>query len=122
MLDNLKFWKKKDDDLFIDDDLRKPISGIDDDFGADTPQNPRMMPPNQEMFQNPGMHQAQPHIPEQGRDFTVKETSRQMFQGSSGNDELILAKLDAIKAMVENVSRRLERIEQIAIDEEKKGY
>lgn len=113
----LKFWKKKDeaDDLFIDDDLKQPIPGIDDKFGLSTPADPAMPKPSAPSF----------GPPEAGRDFTVRQIPKQQFQQQQpvhGNDELILAKLDAIKAMVENVSRRLERIEEIALDEQKKEY
>tara|TARA_Y100000034_G_scaffold20219_2_gene23044 strand:- start:9281 stop:9616 length:336 start_codon:yes stop_codon:yes gene_type:complete len=110
---NLKFWKKKeDDDFLIDHDLKSPIKGVDAQYGTQ-PQDPLQSP------------QQTPPPLESGKDFTVKETPRPMQaqgQATHGNDELILAKLDAIKAMVENLSRRLERIEQIALEEERKGY
>lgn len=123
--DKLKFWKKNDDDFFIDDSLKRPIEGVDDRFGSpasgsrDVPSDvPSMSSPQQDPFARPA--------PEQGRDFTVRDVSRQDSSSSSSarsNDELILAKLDAIKAMVENISRRLERIEEIALREERKdGY
>ena len=113
---NLKFWKKDDDDDFlIDHDLKSPIKGVDTQYGTQ-PQDP---------LQSPQPHQPTPPPLESGKDFTVKETPRPMqgqSQATHGNGELILAKLDAIKAMVENLSRRLERIEQIALEEERKGY
>lgn len=109
----LKFWKKKEDDLFIDDDLKKPIEGVDKSFAHSEP--------SQGLDDLSGQPHR-PNFPTPSQDFVVREKPQQQFQPSHGNDELILAKLDAIKAMVENLSRRLERIEQIALEEERKRY
>ncbi len=117
-LDKLKFWKKKEDDLFIDDDLKKPIEGVDDSFTHSPSSSP---PPLDTGFSNPSMQRDSLKAK---TDFTVRETSKPVFskQQVHGNDELMLAKLDAIKAMVENISRRLERIEEIALEEQRKQY
>ena len=85
------------------------------------------MPPGSDNPAQPSMHpQSMPQSPP--TDFSVKDITRPQLQqapassSSSKDQELILAKLDTIKAMVENVSRRLERIEEIALEEQRKGY
>lgn len=125
VLDNLKFWKKKDDEMFINDDLKRPIEGVDETF---EPTQEEVQPERAARREQRWDDFAKPDIfrepPQQGKDFTVRDVKPQQQysdQRAGSNEELILAKLDAIKAMVENLGRRIERIEEIALKEERKA-
>ncbi len=112
--DKLKFWKKEEEDYSIDDDIKKPIPGVDDKFIP----KPSFDSPMHDAPRDTGFPSAH-----RSKDFSIREKSMPNFANKGNkNEELILAKLDAIKAMVENMNRRLERIEEIALEEQRERY
>lgn len=146
MLDGLKFWQS-DDSLDLDDDLPpleentptesrandiEPEQGVPGDQGRDqeipgqqgTPDSPR----NQELpGRSPGDIDDGPDFDPgktlQDKNADVEQRSpSQPTKGAAGSVdkdlELINSKLDSIKAILNNLDKRVEKIEQIAEHEQ----
>ena len=103
----LKFWKKSDlDDLNL---------GLGDNLGLNNPEQtlgrtPYGQQPAQEPFEQPSAFQersSQYQFQERPRYAPAPQESI-----SSKDMEIISAKLDALRAMVENISHRLENLER----------
>ncbi len=118
MFDGLKFWKRKDE---FDFGLDAPLEGKSDDnpffkdAGSFDPQSMGMpestMPktnPFQEHNQSPSPYSVQSFS--EKSHFESASTPASMSQ--SKDIELISSKLDTVKAMLENVISRLDRLEK----------
>jgi hypothetical protein len=99
-LDKLMFWKK------AEEPIPDMFSGLKEDKEE--------LPPYEPAFEEPmGMEHIKPGMPER----PAMQLNRPMQQKDIGMDrdvELILAKLDAIKARMESVDARLANIEKLA--------
>ena len=99
----LAFWKK--DDLGLGNELALPKTGIPtDDLGLNLPQRQSMPEPERlESFQRPSYQYSQP---------------------SNKDLEIVSAKLDALKATLENINQRLAGLERVAYgeNERKRGW
>jgi len=105
------FWKKKED----------PILDNPNDYGSDDSFDTQDAMPMDEPM---GMQHASPDVPERptmplGQPMPESlHAMRQGYdQGMNRDTELILAKLDAIKARVESMDARLSHIEKLAEEE-----
>lgn len=108
LLDGFAFWKKKEavpgnlNDIPI-----PPLQGPGDDFGGLTP--------------GQGMQQSfQPQPSPMQQSFHPQMDSLQSVQGytASKDMEVISAKLDAIRAALENISQRLANLERSVYGEQ----
>ena|SRR3989338_3276801 len=102
MFDGLKFWKKKDKDI-----------GLGAGFGMG---NETGIPSDW------GTSQQQPFQPSQPS-FQPIQPQMESFQGyksynESRDTELVLAKLDSMKAMLDNINQRLLNLERAAYGEQ----
>ncbi len=103
----LQFWKRGDD-LSLGNELAMPKSAFpQDELGLQSPglpQTPQMpfSEPRMESFREPRQYsQPQPYYASQNRDL-----------------DLVVAKLDALKATLENINQRLANLERVAYGEE----
>lgn len=123
MFDFLKFWKKKGPDVAGFDDIAPPsLPEMPSESG---PERSTGMPGESSGFAGsdfPGPGFARPAgglAPEQAPAFRARETPLEMPQppgaaaDSSGRDfQLINAKLDSIKAGIDHIHARLDKIER----------
>jgi len=103
-LSKLQFWKKNDDLPFSDDmDSKLHLPDIDGGYGQQTPSS---MPPMDSGFSRPhSFSQPSPPLFQQ----------QQFQQQQPGKDmELIEAKLDTIRSMLDSINQRLANLERIA--------
>ena len=108
--DKMKFWKKSDD-LGLGDDLGIPETGsppAENVPGMLPPQPPPDPVGNVQMPRIDAYHESRnPYTPQQ--------------QAYPNRDmELIAAKLDALKATLENINQRLAGLERVAYAEDEK--
>lgn len=115
MFDSLKFWKKKDEfDFNLDLEPANPGQSEKEPFFKDptgfNPQNPN------ENMQNPFQQSPDPSSPFQMQSFQDKakldSNHNPSNQVSSRDIELLSSKLDTVKAMLENVIQRLDKIDR----------
>jgi hypothetical protein len=112
---NLKFWKKKDDLGLQDFKPIDPLGGNDlglpkQDFGVTNPTADNFQ--LSQGFQQP---QAQPFQQFQQQAPQQQFQQPQSFPSNNARDlDLVLAKLDAIKAEIDSLHQRIMRIERIA--------
>lgn len=106
ILGKLKFWKR--DELGLGEELAMPKGNLPaDELGLEspglpkTPQMPQMQAP--EAVQEPRLMQ-QPQQPQ--------------YYGPNRDLELVAAKLDALKATLDNINQRLANLERVAYGEE----
>ncbi len=109
----LKFWKR-DDDLSLGNELAMPKSAFpQDELGLQSPGLPQapQMPlsePRMESFQEPQRSSySHPYAQQQ-----------QQYYGSNRDLDLVVAKLDALRATLENINQRLANLERVAYGEE----
>lgn len=112
ILDKVKFWKK--DDLGLGDLGGLPGGDQFEGLNTEVPADPNL---------GQGAVPAQdPRFPPQPQSFQSQQQyqSQNYPQSSAGNNsnEVISAKLDALKANLESINQRLANIERIAMAEE----
>lgn len=96
-LENLKFWKKKSDEL--------PEV---DSYPEESSLKSSISPQEGEL----GSPKIEPKMPRFAESFGLKE---EQSTGDLNRDvQLILSKLDTIKAIVDSLDHRIERLERIA--------
>lgn len=134
--DKMMFWKKDDfDDLGKDFNFDKPpMNDVGTNFNMDEISKPPIdngfsTPSGLSLERNDGFGGSRPGGMQNnnfgGMNNNFQQSQPQNMQqnngaGSSRDMELISAKLDAIKAMLENVNQRLINIENLANAEQKK--
>jgi hypothetical protein len=120
VFDKLMFWKKEDDDLGLDHDMAK------DPYPAPptTPPLETPVPPPDSSFESPisgASHPAafQSRSQMSGQPLTISPASQ---SGSLEKDvQLLLSKLDTIKALLDNINQRLTTLENQRWQEEKQS-
>lgn len=127
-IDKLKFWKKDDDDFALPETSGLPPSPQDSGYGNEFPGMPgtsnQSYGAQHQGMQNPGMSNLTPAPGmgsgvEQQRSFGNDYGSNNyQAQASSKDTEIILARLDALKNALDNVSLRLERLEKALLKSE----
>lgn len=112
--DKIKFWKKKDD------------LGLEDDFGAEMQQNQTQNDGTKESFvgeegeevkndlSNPLSFQEKTGLEQPQQNF-----GQQNFQQPTKDFDLISSKLDTIKAELDSMNQRIQKIEKIAEESQK---
>ncbi|MCB9361796.1 hypothetical protein H6504_00030 [Candidatus Woesearchaeota archaeon] len=118
LTDKLAFWKKQDDD--IGNDSFSSMSQDRDPFSSHN--DPFSQPPPQDQWSQQNDPFAQPHpipgSPMQQHDFNRQpevvriDSNQQSSQRESADLQLVLSKLDTIRAMIENINQRLSLIEE----------
>lgn len=109
----LKFWKR-DDDLSLGNELAMPKSAFpQDELGLQSPglpQTPQMplSEPRMESFREAPRTYSQPY-PQQ---------PQPQYYGANRDLDLVVAKLDALRATLENINQRLANLERVAYGEE----
>ena len=109
LLDKLMFWKKHDEPA-----LPEPVPSMEPP-GMEQPAPPGMehlgMPPSGPGINEPPAAPPEQHIPAA---FAQAEQAQQPQQGMSSDQQmqLISSKLDTIKAQLETVLQRLDRLER----------
>lgn len=122
MFDGLKFWKRKDEfDFGLDapSDLKLDMKSDENPFfkdaGSFDSQNPTM-PQSAMPKTNPFQEHTESPSPYSMQSFSEKSRFETMNPASPMNPskdiELISSKLDTVKAMLENVISRLDRLEK----------
>lgn len=106
VFDTFKFWKKKEPNFDMPTEFSAPPEFKTDDFAQNRPfpsfnEEPAVKEHDFSQFERPA--------------FKEREPERYVEKSSNSRDtELILAKLDAIKANIENINQRLANLEKIA--------
>jgi len=121
ILDKLQFWKR--DELGIKDELALPKGNLPtEDFNLETPGLPRTPNIGQQMTQP----MQAPTQPPQMESLQERSYAPPPQYASQNRDlELVAAKLDALKATLENINQRLANLERVAYGEEeqhRKGW
>ncbi len=107
----LKFWKRGDD-LALGDELAMPKGAFSqDELGLQShglPQAPQMplSEPRMESFREPPRAYSQPY------------QQPPQYYGANRDLDLVVAKLDALRATLENINQRLANLERVAYGEE----
>jgi len=105
ILGKLMFWKR--DELGLGSELAMPKGNFPaDELGMESPGLPRIQP----------MQAAEPSFQEQPRPYMQQQP--QYYYGPNRDLELVSAKLDALKATLDNISQRLANLERVAYGEE----
>lgn len=117
LFDGLKFWKKKDKDLGLNQNLgMKEETALPTDWGT-SPQQPA-----QPGFQqSPGFQPSQPGFQPAFQPQMESFQERRAYNESK-DVELILAKLDSIKVMIDNINQRLANLERAAFGTQQYGH
>ncbi len=103
----LKFWKKGDG-LSLGDELAMPKSAFpQDELGLQSPGLPQM----------PQMPLSEPRM-ESFNDSPRAYPQQQPYYSPNRDIDLVVAKLDALKATLENINQRLANLERVAYGEE----
>ncbi len=108
ILGKLKFWKRGDD-LALGSELAMPRADFPaDDIGLQSPGLPKMpqMPLSGQRMES--FSEPRPYAPQQ----------QYYGYGPNRDLELVSAKLDALRATLENINQRLANIERVAYGEE----
>lgn len=116
VLGSIMFWKRKDE-LGLGDELALPKGLPGDDLSSEQqgfPKMPQMQEPRIESFENARMLQ-QPYPQQQ---------AQQPYYGYNKDLELIAAKLDSLRATLDNINQRIANLERVAYgeDERKRGW
>ncbi len=106
----LMFWKR--DELSLGDELAMPKGAFpQDELGLQSPGLPQMpqMPlsePRMESFRETPRAYPQPY------------SQQPQYYGANRDLDLVVAKLDALRATLENINQRLANLERVAYGEE----
>ncbi len=114
----LKFWKKGDD-LPFGDELAMPKSAFpQDELGLQSPGLPQMQ-------QMPISEPRMDNFREAPRAYPQPYPQQPQYYGANRDLDLVVAKLDALRATLENINQRLANLERVAYGEEetrRKGW
>ena len=107
ILGKLQFWKR--DELALGDELAMPKGNLPaDELGMESPGLPK----------TPQMAPPEPAYPAEPRPYMQQQQQPQYNYGQNRDLELVAAKLDALKATLENINQRLANIERLAYGDE----
>ena len=110
VFDKLIFWKKKDE-LAL-----QPALGFDAGYG--NPQGLQPLPPMQQMQPMQQFGPMQPAPPVGGFGMEMQSLQSAQNYGAAKDMEVISAKLDALRAAIENINQRIANLERLARGEQ----
>jgi len=112
VLGKLMFWKK--DELGLGDELAMPKGSMPmEDIGLDSPgipKTPQMQAPEPRLDTFEGARPVQQPF--------MQQSQQPSYGGSNRDLELVSAKLDALKASLDNINQRLAGLERVAYGED----
>ncbi len=121
----LMFWKRSGDDLGLGDELALPKGGFpSDDIGLGSPQS-RGLPSSPQGFQEPRIESFDnARIMNQPQPYLQQQQPQSYGYGYNKDLELISAKLDSLRATLDNINQRIANLERVAYgeDDRRRGW
>ncbi len=113
VLDKLKFWKKKSPLEELESELKTDSPGVEPfDFGSEQHGFGTTSTSMSEIPEPPAFSSQPDPVLQRPMSYQPPDNSKDI--------QIILSKLDAIQARMENMDRRLQIIEEVAVGEQKK--